>query len=137
MVRAENIESKIGALRAHLKLLERYKHLSIQEIQSSQDLKGATERYLFLATQCSIDLAEMACKFKGLGKPGSMGQSFELLCDHSLIDKSLYSSLIRMVGFRNALSHGYENLNYAVVEDVLKNRLADLEQFIAKIEKAI
>jgi uncharacterized protein YutE (UPF0331/DUF86 family) len=38
-----------------------------------------------------------------------------------------------MVGFRNVLVHGYDRLNLEIVEDVLKNRLGDLDAFVAAI----
>jgi uncharacterized protein YutE (UPF0331/DUF86 family) len=34
-----------------------------------------------------------------------------------------------MVGFRNVLVHGYDTVDLAVVEDVLRNRLGDLLEF--------
>ncbi len=134
MVRIENIESKISTLREFLKKLSRYQSMSIEEIQGDQDLQGATERYLFLATQAAIDIAEMTCKVKKFKKAESMAEAFETLRSEGIIEDSLCESLVRMVGFRNALSHGYENLDYSIVEDVLKVRLKDLEDFAEIIE---
>ncbi len=38
-----------------------------------------------------------------------------------------------MVGFRNVLVHGYDTVDLAAVEDVLRNRLSDLLEFAAVI----
>jgi uncharacterized protein YutE (UPF0331/DUF86 family) len=137
MVRIENIYSKLSLLRKVLKKLERYRALPIDQIIADQDLQGATERYLFLASQCAIDASEMYCKLKSLGKVESMSQTFELLHEAGVIDQALCSSMIRMVGFRNALSHGYENLDYRIVDDVLRNKLSELERLAQCLERAV
>jgi uncharacterized protein YutE (UPF0331/DUF86 family) len=38
-----------------------------------------------------------------------------------------------MVGFRNIVVHGYERLNAAIVEGILRNHLDDLLQFVTAI----
>lgn len=135
MVRIENIESKISSLRAYLKKLSRYQAMTIEDIIADQDLQGATERYLYLAAQATIDIAEMTCKLKKLKKPESMAEAFDLLCKASILERDMAEILMRMVGFRNALSHGYENLNYEIIADVLNKRLCDLENFASIIEQ--
>ena len=137
MVRPENVESKIAALRSYLKLIQRYRNKSISQLTSDIDVKGAVERYLFLACQSAIDLAEMLCKLKGLGKPDSMARAFELLHVAQVIDEPLFQKLVKMVGFRNALSHGYENLNYQIVMQVLQVGIKDLESFAREAENFI
>jgi uncharacterized protein YutE (UPF0331/DUF86 family) len=42
-----------------------------------------------------------------------------------------------MVGFRNILAHDYEEINYEIVSDILKNRLADIREFIRIIDEKI
>jgi len=41
----------------------------------------------------------------------------------------------KMVGFRNALAHGYEKMNYDILYDVLQNKLDDIHVFLKEIEK--
>lgn len=135
MVRHENIESKLAALRRYRELLDRYRARPFPELRADPDLLGATERYLFLAVQAAIDLAEMTCRLRDLGRPDSMAHGFELLRRNAVITDVLADSLIRMIGFRNALGHGYENLDYGIVEDVLRNRLADIDQFAEIIRR--
>lgn len=137
MVRIENIESKISSLHTYLDKLSRYQSIKIEEIKADQDLTGATERYLFLATQAAIDLAEMTTKLKKLGKCESMSQAFILLKEADIIDEELCERMIRMVGFRNALSHGYEDLDYSIVNKVLQNGLLDIEALVASIKDSV
>jgi hypothetical protein len=43
------IENRISAAKKYLKILERYKKYSQAEIEKDVDIKGAVERYLYLA----------------------------------------------------------------------------------------
>ena len=40
-----------------------------------------------------------------------------------------------MVGFRNVLVHGYDEVDLAIVRDVLEHRLEDLLAFVAVIRR--
>ena len=137
MVRLVNIESKLSFLRSTLLKLKRYQGMSMEQILGDQDIQGAVERYLYLAMQAAIDIAEMYCKLKSHGKPESMSHSIEILREHQLIDEPLAGNLIKMVGFRNRLAHGYEIVDYKIVEDVLKVHLQDLEALAQIIEASL
>lgn len=135
MTNANVLENKISAVKKYLKILERYQKLSAQEIAGNLDLKGAVERYLYLAVQSAIDLAEMAVAFKGLRKPSVMSESFEILGEEKIIPPALRDRLVKMVGFRNVMAHDYEAVDESIVFDVLQNRLADIREFLKIIEK--
>ncbi len=66
------IENKISAIRKYLKILERYKKYSRDEIEGNVDIRGAVERYLYLATQAVIDLADAVIAYKNFRKPTTM-----------------------------------------------------------------
>lgn len=137
MVRAENIERKLSFLRATLLKLKRYQDMTLEQIRSNQDIQGAVERYLYLAAQASIDASEMYCKLKNFAKPESMAHSIEILQEHKVVGAALADKLMKMVGFRNRLAHGYEIIDYKVVEDVLRGHLDDLEEFAVALEKGM
>jgi len=76
MTSRDVIENKISSMRKFLGLLDRYQGYSKAKIQEDIDLKGAIERYLYLAAQSAIDLAEALIAFKNLRKPATMAESF-------------------------------------------------------------
>lgn len=135
MVRQENIRSKISSLRKYLGKLQAYEGLSLDEIMQDDERRAAIERFLYLATQAGIDLAEMLVKLHAFGRPETMTECFHALLDQEYIPEELAGSLIRMVGFRNVLSHGYEFINYSIVRDALNFHVRDLESFVQIIEK--
>jgi len=125
----ERIKRKLERLSHYLQLLTRYSDMDFSTVLANPDLIGACERYLYLAAQSAIDTAEMIVKSEDLGTLESMAESFEKLGSAGILSSKLSNNLIKMVGFRNALSHGYEKMNYGLVEQVLKHDTNDLREF--------
>lgn len=137
MTNRKIIENKISFIREQLKLLATYKKYDLNIILNDPSLKGAIERYLYLATQGSIDLAEAVISLKGYRKPTSYTENFEILHEEKILSRQQMENLIKMTGFRNRIAHAYENLKYDVVFDVLQNKLPDIKNFISQIEKKL
>jgi len=137
MMNLSVIENKISSIRKYLKILEGYKKYSRKEIEENIDIKGAVERYLYLVTQATIDLAEALISFKNFRKPTTLGENFYILNEEKIIPRDLTQKLVKMVGFRNIMAHDYEKLDYDIVYDVLQNRLADIEEFLRIVKKLI
>lgn len=129
------IENKISLIKKYLKILERYQNYSQQELEKNIERKGSLERYLYLAIQSTIDLAEAFISFKNFRKPTTFKESFQILEEEKIIDSQLADKLVGMAGFRNIVAHDYEEINYGIVYDILQNRLKDIEEFIASVKK--
>lgn len=129
------IENKISSVKKYLKILERYQKYSKDRIIKDIDLRGAVERYLYLAVQAAIDLAEAIISFKKFRKPTTMTENFHILEEESIIEKELAENLVNMVGFRNIVAHDYEKIDYDIMYDVLKYKLKDIEKFLKAIGK--
>ncbi len=129
------IENKTSAVKRYLKILERYKKYPKNKIEEDLDIRGAVERYLYLAVQATIDLAEAVIAYKGLRKPATMSDAFYILQDEGIISSKFTSNMVKMVGFRNVIAHDYEKINYDIVYDVLHKGLKDINGFLKKIAK--
>lgn len=127
------IENKKSSILKYLKILQRYKKYSGKEIEDDVDIKGAVERYLYLAIQSTIDLAEAIISYKNFRKPTTMTESFYILNEEKLISDSLTKELAKMAGFRNIVAHDYEKIDYDIVSDVLQNKIKDVEKFLEEI----
>jgi uncharacterized protein YutE (UPF0331/DUF86 family) len=137
MTNVSVIENRISAVKKYLKILERYKKFSRKKIEADIDLRGAVERYLYLAVQATIDLAGAVISLKKFRKPATMSENFLILEEEKIIDKKLCQQMVRMVGFRNIISHDYGEIDYDIVYDILHQRLKDIEEFIEIINKKI
>ena len=124
------IENRISLTKKYLKILERYKKYSQAEIEKDVDIRGAVERYLYLAVQSAIDLSEAVISYRNFRKPSTMAESFRILVEEKIISDELSDKLARMTGFRNIIAHDYGEIDYAIVYDILKNGLKDIETFL-------
>ena len=129
------IQDKISSIKKYLKILERYKKLSRKEIEQNIDLRGAVERYLYLVTQATIDLAETIIAYKKFRKPTTYSENFDILKEETVISTDLTKNMIDMAGFRNIMTHDYDKLDYKKIYDVLKNKLTDIEKFVKSVSK--
>jgi len=92
---------------------------------------------LQIATQAALDVASHVVSDERLGEPRTNRELFALLVRHGWLGPELGQSLERMAGFRNVLVHGYDEVDLAIVRDVLTNRLDDLLAFAAAIRSRI
>jgi uncharacterized protein YutE (UPF0331/DUF86 family) len=134
MTSIDVIENKISAIRKYLSILNRYERFDRQKIENDTDIRGAVERYLYLATQSTIDLAESIIAYKKLRKPTTMAESFHILHEEGIISGELMQKLVQMTGFRNIIAHAYDDLDYDIVFDVLHNGKKDISDFLETLE---
>ena len=129
------IENKISSVKKYLGIAERYKTYSREEIENNVDINGAVERYLYLAAQATIDLAEAVIAYKNFRKPSTMAESFCILEENAIISKDLAKKMIGMTGFRNAVAHDYDKINYDLVYKIIHQDIKDIENFIDIVSK--
>ena len=91
------------------------------------------EHTLQIAIQAALDVASHIVSDDRLGEPRTNRELFDLLERGGWIVTDLADTLRKMVGFRNVLVHGYDDVDLGVVEDVLEHRLGDLLDFVAAV----
>lgn len=137
MTNLSAIEVKISSIQKYFKILKNYQKYSQKEIEANLTLRGATERYLYLITQAAIDLAEAIISLKNFRRPSSYTEAFYILKEANFISFELTEKLAKMAGFRNIIAHDYENLDFGIIYDVLKNRIIDIEKFLKKVKEKL
>ncbi len=88
------------------------------------------ERYLYLAAQSTIDLADAIIAYKKFRKPTTLSDSFYILNEEKIINNELTEKMIKMTGLRNTIAHDYGKLNYDIVYNTLINNLSDIDEFL-------
>jgi uncharacterized protein YutE (UPF0331/DUF86 family) len=131
------IESKMSYLRKRLATARKYRTFKLQQIQQEGIVRGAVERELYLICQSAIDLAEALIAFRRYRKPNTMREGFEILKEEGVLPSKFADEFSKITGFRNAMAHGYENLDPRVVYDVLQNKTKDVEKYLAFIQKTL
>lgn len=128
---------KISKLKGYLKILEKKKGISKEEIHQDEILRGAVERYLYLAADTAISIAEMVIVRKGLRVSSTYSESIDILGEAGILPNKFAFEFARMAGFRNILAHEYENTDYSIIVDAINNKIADFYKFIEFIEKLV
>ena len=85
------------------------------------------------ACEQAIDLANYMIKKHKLGIPTSSTESFDLLRQKFIIDPSLAEKLKKMVHFRNAVIHQYQQTDISIVRAIIVSDLNDLIRFSDRI----
>lgn len=95
------------------------------------------EHTLQVAIQAALDVASHIVSDRRLGEPRTNRELFDLLERDGWLDPPLTAALRSMAGFRNVLVHGYEEVDLAIVQDILANHLGDLDAFIAAVRRGM
>ncbi|HYM24634.1 MAG TPA: DUF86 domain-containing protein [Vicinamibacterales bacterium] len=107
------------------------------EIASDLRQERFVEHTLQLAIQAAVDVASHIVSDERLGEPRTNRELFDLIERAGWLDAALAATLRNMVGFRNVLVHEYDDVDLAVVRDVVEHRLNDLLQFVSTIRRRL
>ena len=129
------VEKKLARIVTHVEELRRL--AQPDAIRSDIREERFVEHTLQLAIQATLDVASHVVSDQRLGEPRANRELFELLAHGGWLEETLAGVLVQVAGFRNVLVHGYEDVDLAVVEDVLRNHLDDLLAFVAAIQRRI
>lgn len=88
------------------------------------------------ACQAAIDLATHLIQSAKLGPPNDSRDVFRRLESAGRLAHPLSVRLQAMVGFRNIAVHRYHELDLRVLRAILDDRLEDLLEFAAQVERA-
>jgi uncharacterized protein YutE (UPF0331/DUF86 family) len=95
------------------------------------------EHTLQVGIQAALDVASHIVSDRRLGEPRTNRELFTLLERDGWVPSELSARLAAMAGFRNVLVHGYDDVDLAVVRDVLTSRLGDLDAFVQCIRQRL
>lgn len=129
MVDRDALSSRLGALAGYLAELRGFRTVSKESFVREGALHHLAERYLHLATECSIDIAHHLISDLELPMPQTYKEAFEILAAEGLITEDLAARLKGWVGFRNILVHLYLAINHGLSYDAINADLGDLEEF--------
>ena len=104
-----------------------------EEIRRDVREERFVEHTLQIAIQAVLDVAAHIVSDERLGEPRTNRELFDLLERYGWVTEGLAGSLRSMAGFRNILVHGYEMVDLAIVEEILRDHLEDLLSFVRAV----
>jgi uncharacterized protein YutE (UPF0331/DUF86 family) len=124
---------KLASLRDHVGRMRRRRSPDPALFREDVDLQDALSMSLLVAVQEALDIALHMAADEGWGLPASYVESFELLANHGIVDRSLAIELSKMAALRNRLAHGYASVDVDRLYTELPAGIDALEQFAARI----
>ncbi len=125
----DEIASKLEQLGEYVDILKGYQHFKIEDLQADHTLKGAVERYLEIALECTIDIGEMIISREKLERPETYQEVFLILGEHGILPEDFAVKFAPSAGLRNILVHMYTKIDIGRLYYYLQNNIDDIEQF--------
>jgi len=123
--KTKNLDEYLGYLKNIAKETKGRKKLFVADFHYF----GLAERYLQLAIQTLIDIAQLVIIEEGFEKPAGNQEMISMLFVEKIISEKLATKLDGIVGFRNILVHEYGKIDREKVYAYIQNRTGNLTDF--------
>jgi uncharacterized protein YutE (UPF0331/DUF86 family) len=131
VVDADILRRRIDALLRYLDRLEQFSSVPRDVFGREPDTHHLAERYLHLAMESVLDIANHLIADDGLELPETYRDAFVILARHGVLEVELGKRLQLWAGFRNVLVHAYLAIDHGMAWDAIVHDLAELRQFAA------
>lgn len=133
MIDQEKIKNKIAIIRENLTELENMKDISLENLSTSPRDLAAAKYFIRTAIEAMIDIGSHIVAKKLLGTPSTNVEVILVLAEKGIIPQKNASTSVKMVRYRNRLTHFYNNVTVSEIYDIVQNRLGDFRLFINDI----
>jgi uncharacterized protein YutE (UPF0331/DUF86 family)/predicted nucleotidyltransferase len=109
---------------------ERYReNITEDDIIKNRDARNMVMHAMLISIQSCIDIANHIIVQRGLKRPSTYREAFEILTEASLVPKELSEELADLAGFRNVLVHIYWRIDIPRVYEILQRGLTPIKEF--------
>ncbi len=136
MVDREVFDRRLGKLEELLRELRRLAAVPREDYLSDRSLQAQAERWLHLASECAIDLANHLIADRGWRAPGTYRDAFRVLREEGVLSEELAIGMEGWAGLRNVLVHVYLDVDHERIREILERDLDRLEEFSAAVARA-
>ncbi|HEY8089563.1 MAG TPA: DUF86 domain-containing protein [Polyangiaceae bacterium] len=137
MVDPDVVSHRLLAMNEALRELERPGASNEQALAGDSMLRAAVERWLQIAIEACIDVADHVIASEGWPPPESARAAFASLAAHGKLPAGLASKLGDAAALRNILVHDYVSVDLRRLAAAVRDDLADLRAFGAEAAKWI
>lgn len=137
MVDRHALSSRFDALEGYLAELRSFQSVSREEFVRESAVHHLAERFLHLACESVLDIAQHVIADQGYRQAQSYKDTMDVLSEEGLIDRALAERLKGWMGFRNVLVHLYLTIDHGRSWDAIHDDLGDLEQFAAAMARLL
>ncbi len=106
--------------------------VQLEDFKANWEKRCVVERALQVSVEIMIDVAERIIALEGAGPVATAVEAIEALIQLKVLESS--APYVDMVRFRNMVVHQYEEIDSAVLFDLVNNRLGDFRKFRDEID---
>ena len=130
------IEQKLESLRRCLQRVREKCPKDVETLNGDFDAQDILTLNLTRAVQLCVDIGAHLVTTTSFPPPDTMGQTFDILMQASILPGELTGRMKRAVGFRNLAIHNYDAINWAIVYAIAQYHLTDFEDFARAVVDA-
>jgi uncharacterized protein YutE (UPF0331/DUF86 family) len=135
VVDRRKLSSRLDALEGYLLELRSFRSVSREEFLKNPSVHHLAERYLHLACECVLDIAQHVIADEGYRQASVYRDAMAVLQEEGLLESGLADRMKNWVGFRNVLVHLYMEIDHGRVYEAIQHDLGDLEEFAAALSR--
>lgn len=129
MVDIELISRKLSRLQSYVDELKAATDITWEKYRSDLRTKAFVERFLHLAIEEVIDIANHIVSFEQWREPSGYRDLLQVLSEKGIIPEKQLSRFQNMASFRNMLVHRYENIDEELVYGIFSKHLTDFDLY--------
>jgi len=132
------LQNRLALIKDYLFQMKRLEKKPKEVFWEDKDLVAAAESYLRRSLEAIFDIGrhivaktggtELSSEYKSIAKG---------LGDRGIVSQELQAKLLQMAGYRNRLVHLYHMIDSEELYEILRQDLADIENFVIEINDYI
>ena len=135
MVNPNRVERFVFLIRDAVRELQglNLEAIALEDYLGDKRTKALSEHYLRIALEATLDLGRHVIISTGLGAPQEYRDVGRILGERGIVPPQLGRELAAMAGMRNVLVHLYWDVDYALLYEIVRERLGTFERFLQHI----
>jgi len=131
------IMRKLTELETYIKQAQEYSTITVKKYSRDWKIQRIVERTIQMMIELCVDIANHIIADKKYRVPTSYSDTFQVLEEEGLISKKQYKTMKNMAQFRNIIVHHYDNIDEAIVVNILRQNLKDFLEYSDSVLKII
>jgi len=129
------VDQLLALLGRYVRILRELAVVPLDEYVADPRNYGSGERFLQLAIETALSIGHHVIAASGFAQPGTYAEVFRVLGKEHVLPADFAASLEPMARMRNRLVHHYEDVDPALVHELLRTRLGDFDRFAQAVTR--
>jgi uncharacterized protein YutE (UPF0331/DUF86 family) len=135
MIDKKSIDKRIAHMSKRVEQLNQFRRMTLEEFLDDTTANDLAARELQTCVEAMADICTHIVAALGLEKPRERSDAPLILSRAQILPKELAQYLSEAIGLRNILVHGYIDIEYARVYEVIPKELGYFEDFSQHITR--